>query len=378
MIAWVIAGLLGMATGLRIGWVLVHKQSPVSTGMIVSLGSLALVAALNWAPLTVLVDNSVGWPNIAVALSQVALTACAAGSCVMITSMSAKRTAADNKRWARWQYLVAAVIACASLAVFFRRGRLPEATPRDFLQRDLGGFASGTGWLIPLLYIAVALSVVLWAGMAYSNRTRRGRALFLFTVGVSLLVLAVLVFVGVTVARSPYVTIGAAATLIGCAMAMVALGSLLPTFETWLVARREMFVLAPLYTELKRRQPDAAIGVRPRGPLAFQVADRMAYISDALFLEAMHAQDQDLDSYDPETEATDLDDAEPVTGPPVPPDTQAHAVANWVRVAGADDDPKSGFPGPEWLHQPDGYSDREWILAIASEYRQLARAPQRA
>lgn len=64
MIAWVIAGLLGMATGLRIGWVLVHKQSPVSTGMIVALGSLALVSALNWEPLTILVDSSLGWPNI--------------------------------------------------------------------------------------------------------------------------------------------------------------------------------------------------------------------------------------------------------------------------------------------------------------------------
>ncbi len=72
MIAWVIAGLLGMATGLRIGWVLVHKQSPVSTGMIVALGSLALVSALNWEPLTILVDSSLGWPNISVALSQAA------------------------------------------------------------------------------------------------------------------------------------------------------------------------------------------------------------------------------------------------------------------------------------------------------------------
>ncbi|ALR10204.1 hypothetical protein BST43_20720 [Mycobacteroides saopaulense] len=371
MIAWVIAGLLGMATGLRIGWVLVHKQSPVSTGMIVALGSLALVSALNWEPLTILVDSSLGWPNISVAVSQAALTACAAGSCVMITSMSASRTAVANKRWARWQYLAATVIAGASLAVFFSRGRQPEMTPREFLKRDLGGFASGTAWLVPMLYIAVALSVVLWAGMAYSNRTRRGRALFLFTVGISLLVLAVLVVAGVAVAKSEYVTIGTAATLIGCAMAMVAVGSLLPTFETWLVARREMFVLAPLYKDLKKRQPDAAIGVRPRGPLAFQVADRMAYISDALFLEAMHAQ-----GLDPESEGEgDIElDVEPVKLE-VPPAAQAHAIVKWVLTDG---DPKENFPGPEWLHQPDGYSDREWILAIASEYRRLVRAEHRS
>ena len=47
MIIWVIAGLLGLATGLRIGWALVNKQSLVSTAMILALGSLGLVAALN-------------------------------------------------------------------------------------------------------------------------------------------------------------------------------------------------------------------------------------------------------------------------------------------------------------------------------------------
>ena len=36
MIIWVIAGLLGLATGLRIGWALVNKQSLVSTAMILA------------------------------------------------------------------------------------------------------------------------------------------------------------------------------------------------------------------------------------------------------------------------------------------------------------------------------------------------------
>ena len=36
MIIWVIAGLLGLATGLRIGWALVNNQSLVSTAMILA------------------------------------------------------------------------------------------------------------------------------------------------------------------------------------------------------------------------------------------------------------------------------------------------------------------------------------------------------
>ena len=68
MTVWVIAGLLGMATGVRIGWALVNKQSLVSTAMIIALGSLAVVAALNWAPLTLLIDSWLHWPNISVAV----------------------------------------------------------------------------------------------------------------------------------------------------------------------------------------------------------------------------------------------------------------------------------------------------------------------
>ena len=92
MIVWVIAGLLGLATGLRIGWALVNKQSLVSTAMILALGSLGLVAALNWQPLTLMLDTLLRWNNVSMGLSRVALIACAAGSCVMITTVASERT----------------------------------------------------------------------------------------------------------------------------------------------------------------------------------------------------------------------------------------------------------------------------------------------
>src|SRR5919204_1980082 len=92
LIIWVIAGLLGLATGLRIGWALVNKQSLVSTAMILALGSLGMVAALNWEPLTLLIDSVLRWPNISMGLSQVALIGCAAGSCVMITTVASNRS----------------------------------------------------------------------------------------------------------------------------------------------------------------------------------------------------------------------------------------------------------------------------------------------
>ena len=42
MIVWVIAGMLGVATGLRVGWAVVNKQSVVSAAMMLALGSLGV------------------------------------------------------------------------------------------------------------------------------------------------------------------------------------------------------------------------------------------------------------------------------------------------------------------------------------------------
>ena len=173
------------------------------------------------------------------------------------------------------------------------------------------------------------------------------------------------------------VGVGAAATLLGCAMFVVAAGSLLPSVEDWFGARRELRVIQPLLTELGRRHPDVGIGERPRGPLVFRVAERMSLISDALFLEATSA---DLTRKLVDTSGAvpgrevDLDDAE-LDSPTVPPREQAGAIARWI-YAGREGAPKDGHenPGLAWLRQPSAYSDREWILEIAQQYRTLVRS----
>ena len=381
MIIWVIAGLLGLATGLRIGWALVNKQSLVSTAMIVALGSLGAVAALNWPPLTLLIDTVLRWPNISIGLSQVALIGCAAGSCVMITSVSSVRSPAAIRKIALAQYGVAAVIAVVSLVVFFAAGRQPEMAPQEYLRRNLGSDGTALPWLLPLLYVLLALSLVVWAGLRHSNRTRRGRALFVFTVGIVLIALALAFFVLRAVGTTGLVGVGAAATLLGCAMLVVAAGSLLPSLEDWFGARRELRVIGPLLDELGRRHPDVGIGVRPRGPLVFRVAERMSLISDALFLEATAARSalRRVDSVgsaaDPDEprDSGDCEDSE--DSPLVSPGEQAAAVASWI-CAGRDGETDAGraaFPGLAWLRQPPSYSDREWILEIADQYRQCAR-----
>jgi len=380
LIIWVIAGLLGLATGLRIGWALVNKQSLVSTAMIVALGSLGLVAALNWEPLTLLIDTALRWNNISTGLSQVAMVACAAGSSVMITTVSSGRRAATIRKLAFVQYGIATVIAVVTLIAFFAAGQQPEMTPEEYLRQNLGR-GNSLPWLLPLLYVLMALSLVSWAGLRYSNRSRRGRALFVFTVGIALIVLASAFFfvraLGTSEAPGGPIGVGFAASLLGCAMLVVALGALLPSIEDWFGARRELRMIDPLLTELGRRQPDVGIGVRPRGPLVFRVAERMSLISDALYLEATEARKLRVDvtgagsAADPADEGDDSD----LATPDVSPREQAAAIASWIYAgrdaAGAER--HATFPGLDWLRQPAAYSDREWILEIAQQYRALVR-----
>ncbi|WP_102144910.1 hypothetical protein [Mycobacterium hubeiense] len=380
MIIWVIAGLLGLATGLRIGWALVNKQSLVSTAMILALGSLGLVAALNWQPLTLLIDTALRWPNLAMGLSQVALIASAAGSCVMITTVASGRKPGTIRRIAIAQYVVAGVIAVISLATFFAAGQQPEMAPEEYLKRSLGSDGNSLSWLLPLLYVLLALTLVVWAGLRHSNRSRRGRALFVFTVGIVLIVLASAFFLLRAVGNTRFVGVGAAATLLGCAMVVVAAGSLLPSVEDWFGARRELRIIQPLLTELSHRHPDIGIGVRPRGPLVFRVAERMSLISDALFLEATAAAANTRMTVDATggdgALASGDDDLPELVPPDVPPQEQARAIAEWIFQgrSAPPEDRHAAFPGLVWLRQPESYSDREWILAIAAQYRALERA----
>jgi hypothetical protein len=359
---WIIAGLLAMATGLRIGWALVNQQSVVSSAMIVALGSLAVVAALNWPPLTLLVDTALGWPNISVGLSQAALVASAAGSFVMTTSVASTRSPKVTRRWAVVQYTVAAAIAVATLVLFLNDGRGAEMSTKEYLKSNIGLSGEVFDWLVPLLYVLLVLSVVAGVGMRLSNASRRGRALLIFTAGMALLVAASAFFVGRAVGGTRFVGVSTAVTMVVCAMGIVAAGALLPTLEDWVGARRDLRRIAALRDEMGRRHPDIGIGVRPRGPLVFRVAEQLSLISDALYLEGARA-----------TQHTDHDNGSEPLPAQITAAEQARAVARWI--AAGPDEIGAAFPGRSWLRQPPDCPDRDWILEIADQYRHVTATP---
>jgi hypothetical protein len=177
--------------------------------------------------LTLMLDTVLRWTNVSMGLSQVALIGCAAGSCVMVTTAASGYKPAVTLRIAIAQYRIAAVIAAVSLVMFFA-GRsaagdgatgVPQAQPG--LQRRK------VPWLLPLLYVLLALTLMLWAGMRYSSRSRRGRALFIFIIGIVLIVLASAFFFLRAISNTEFVGVGAAVTLLGAAVVIVSAGSLL-------------------------------------------------------------------------------------------------------------------------------------------------------
>jgi hypothetical protein len=110
----------------------------------------------------------------------------------------------------------------------------------------------------------------------------------------------------------------------------------------------------------------------------FRVAERMSLISDALFLEATSADAARKRPVDATgalaiRELDEVDDVSELEPQSVPPQEQAQAIATWIhaRRQDAPKDTSVTFPGLGWLRQPTAYSDREWILEIAQQYRQL-------
>lgn len=140
-----------------------------TAALTLALGSLVLVAALSCQPLTLLIDTVMQWPNFAMGfLSQVALVACASGSCVTITTVASGHKPAVTRRFAIAQYSIAAVFAAVSLVMFFATGPQYEMSPQEYLKQGLV-----SSWSLPLLlYVPLALTtLVSWAAaMRYSSR----------------------------------------------------------------------------------------------------------------------------------------------------------------------------------------------------------------
>ncbi len=260
--------------------------------MILALGSLGIVAALNWQPLT-LVDRRprCGGRTCAVALSQVALIGCAAGSCVMITTVASSRKPAVIRRIAIGQYVVACAIAVATLVAFFRAEQMPEMAPEEYLRRNLAPAgprpgccrcstccwrspsSRGPGCVIPTApggAVRCSSSASEWCSWCCAS------AFFLLRAVGNTDVLAA------SVRRRR------------CWAARCwwwRADRCCPASEDWFGARRELRTIQPLLAELDTRHPD--VGYRGASPRPAVVPGRRAdvpHLRISLYLEAIAAE----------------------------------------------------------------------------------------
>ena len=274
--------------------------------------------------------------------------------------------------------------------MFFAEGKQPQMAPEEYLKNNLG-----SSWLPPLLYVLLALSLVSWAGIRHSSRSRRGRALFVFTVGIVLIMLASGVLRGAC--RGPVVDRRRHRRDPARAARWWwwPPGRCCPASRTGSAPVASCGRSSPSSTELGRRHPDVGIGVRPRGPLGVpggraDVADLRRAVPRGHRRRQHPAHRRRRGNRDgcggaPRWELRRARRPRPHSGrtgsvqvdaPQVPPREQARAIAEWIYAgrAGAARRGRKSFPGLGWLRQPESYSDREWILAIAQEYRALDSA----
>jgi hypothetical protein len=90
---------------------------------------------------------------------------CVVGSCVMITTVASRHEPAVTRRLAVAQYSTAAVVAAVSLVIFFAAGQQYDIPPQVYLEQNLA-----SSWLLRVLYVPLALTLVSWASMRYPSR----------------------------------------------------------------------------------------------------------------------------------------------------------------------------------------------------------------
>ncbi len=141
-------------------------------------------------------------------------------------------------------------------------------------------------------------------------------------------------------------------------------------------------VIQPLDRAWLARHPDVGIGVRPARPAG--VPGRRADVADLRTRSSWRPTPRGLATSgavrrrrrtNGELSTDDIDDDAELEAPPVRLERPGGGIAQWIYDGrdGRAEDGRSEVSGLGWLRQPTSYSDREWILSIAQQYRQAER-----
>jgi len=340
-------GLLWVAAILRLFRGRQRPHAASLQSITVALFAIALAGTVDIAPVSEALGRWVHWPNIGSALKNVGIVVAAVANQVMLLHLD--RGSALTRRSITRRWRIAGVVSAVSLALFFAGGRYPQNP--SFVLATAGEPWVSDSRLVVTVYAAYVLTAVTILCRRQITWTPLGRGLGVLGSGAALMVaysvLRVVYLgghsVGIDVPDWVYAA-GSDTSALG--LALVALGTLLPSLEQAWRSRRDLRHLHDLWADTTGQAPAAASGGPKSGDATIQAAHRVVQIQDALYLLTLKRS---------ENGTSDL------LGTPA---ERAARIARWVR------DLDDHEIGPRDLATPPGMSDHAWIGLIAERHRQ--------
>jgi hypothetical protein len=357
MATTVVALLLWIAAAMRIWRAWQKRHAAGLRAIAIALVAIAVAATVNIPDVAKWVDNTSGWPNVADLIKQIAIVGAACGNQVMLLHLQTppgENTPDAGRIRVRWT--AAAAVAGLSLLLFLIGGRHHEAGAL------FARVYAGTPWLsesrlVVTIYAAVILSLVVRLCLKQWDRSALGRGVLLLASGASVMVIycvaRAIFLVGHRLGYAvPNAVFDFGTRCVQVGLPLVAIGTLLPAFETWLRARRDLAGLGPLWDHLAPTMPMVGGGEPPRHAELSLFADhRVVKVQDGLYLLAQ------LAGMPAGTGSLSRDRN--------PPD-DAEAIALWLRI---------GTPGDvtlAMLATPVQHTDRSWCVLVARSFAQTA------
>lgn len=326
MSAWIVALLVWIAAGARVGRVLVRPATVVRMAIVVAVAAVAGAATVAIPDVAQALDELVSGETGANGASLsatlgVSLWVCAGGA-VMVIAIAAWPIASRQLR-------PVAVATYATTAILVLVTGIWSVTAGWVVVALCGGFTVITG-----------VRNLVWSPL--------GRGIAIFTAATAfvtaLAILQVLDPPSYQPGEAPFATPSWAWSVSAVAVAVAAIWILV---EVWIRSRLLLRRTKSLHRSLTDRFPEVVMtdGYR-RTTTVLRAADQVAHIMDAMYLQSGGGVETTL-----------------TTPPPESSRERAVVVARWAR------DPVTSEPlDAAWVAPPSGMSARRWVVAVARAY----------
>lgn len=325
MTAWIVALVVWVAAGARIGRVLVRPATTVRMAIVIAVAAVALASTAAIPAIAQAIDSTAKLKVQDPRLSDVQMVAAWVifTAATVVVAAAAWPIASRRNLWrvAQGIYLVGIAIAVVSLTV-----------------------APTAGWIA----VAIGSVFIIVTGLRNLAWNPLGRGISIYIIGALVVLVLALLQVRRAIVDGAYAARHPAPAMAWAAAALfIAIGAVSILIEMWIRSRILMRRLRPLHQLLIQRFPEVVIDdPKARSTTVLRASDQVAQIMDALYLQSGGGVGN-------------------AVAPPPPNEhsQRALAVARWAQ------DPTAILLDPLWIAPPEGMSARRWVSAIAKQFR---------